>query len=62
MTIISRSHSRGFIIGILENLAGGYLGPVFGGGIKEVAPYGVLVLILMIRPYGLFGKIEIERV
>jgi branched-chain amino acid transport system permease protein len=52
----------GFIIGILENLAGGYLGPVFGGGIKEVAPYGVLVLILMIRPYGLFGKIEIERV
>jgi branched-chain amino acid transport system permease protein len=52
----------GFIMGVLENLAGGYLGPVFGGAIKEVAPFVVLVLILMVRPYGLFGKVEIERV
>jgi branched-subunit amino acid ABC-type transport system permease component len=27
-----------------------------------VAPFAVLVLILMFRPYGLFGKVEIERV
>jgi len=52
----------GFVIGILENLAGGYLDPVFGGGVKEVAPFVVLVLILMVRPYGLFGKEIIERV
>jgi branched-chain amino acid transport system permease protein len=52
----------GLIIGILENLAGGYLDPVFGGGVKEVAPFVVLVLILMVKPYGLFGKIKIERV
>ena len=52
----------GFIMGILENLAGGYLGSVFGGAIKEVAPFVVLVLILMVRPYGLFGKVKIERV
>jgi branched-chain amino acid transport system permease protein len=32
-----------------------------GGGIKEVAPFVVLVVILMIRPYGLFGTREIER-
>ncbi|MBW2439726.1 MAG: branched-chain amino acid ABC transporter permease [Deltaproteobacteria bacterium] len=52
----------GLIIGILENLAGLYLDPVFGGGVKDVAPFFILVLIIMIRPYGLFGKKIIERV
>jgi branched-chain amino acid transport system permease protein len=52
----------GLIIGILENLAGLYLDPVFGGGVKDVAPFVILVLIIMIRPYGLFGKKIIERV
>ena len=52
----------GFLIGVLENLSGGYLDPIFGGGVKEVAPFVALVLILMIRPYGLFGKVRIERV
>jgi branched-chain amino acid transport system permease protein len=52
----------GVLIGVLENLAGGYLDPVMGGGVKEVAPFVVLVVILMIRPYGLFGKVQIERV
>jgi branched-chain amino acid transport system permease protein len=53
----------GLLIGILENLSGGYLDPIFGGGVKEVAPFVVLVLILMIRPYGLFGTVEeLERV
>ena len=52
----------GVLVGVLENLSGGYLDPIFGGGVKEVAPFVVLVLILMLRPYGLFGKVEIERV
>jgi branched-chain amino acid transport system permease protein len=52
----------GILIGVLENLSGGYLDPVLGGGVKEVAPFVVLVIILMLRPYGLFGKVEIERV
>jgi branched-chain amino acid transport system permease protein len=52
----------GFIIGVLENLAGFYLDPLVGGGIKSVAPFFILVIILMIRPYGLFGKKLIERV
>lgn len=51
----------GFIIGIIENMAGGYLDPLVGGGVKDVAPFVVLVCILMIRPYGLFGKVDIER-
>lgn len=52
----------GFIIGILENLTGLYIDPLIGGGAKNVAPFFILVFILMIRPYGLFGKKIIERV
>jgi len=52
----------GLVVGVLENLSGGYLDPIFGGGVKEVAPFAALVLILMVKPYGLFGKVKIERV
>lgn len=52
----------GVLIGVFENLSGGYLDPIFGGGVKEVAPFVALVIILMLRPYGLFGKVQIERV
>ncbi|MBN1225925.1 MAG: branched-chain amino acid ABC transporter permease [Deltaproteobacteria bacterium] len=52
----------GFVVGILENLTGLYIDPLIGGGAKEVAPFFILVIILMIRPYGLFGKEIIERV
>ncbi|HYG69327.1 MAG TPA: branched-chain amino acid ABC transporter permease [Anaeromyxobacteraceae bacterium] len=52
----------GLVMGILENLSGGYLDPIFGGGVKEVAPFVALVAILTFKPYGLFGKVKIERV
>jgi branched-chain amino acid transport system permease protein len=52
----------GIVMGILENLAGGYLDPLLGGGVKEVAPFIALVIILTFKPYGLFGKVKIERV
>ncbi len=51
----------GFIVGIVENLAAGYLESYVSGGVKDVAPFVVLVLILLFKPYGLFGKQEIER-
>jgi branched-chain amino acid transport system permease protein len=52
----------GFIVGVLENVAGVYLDALVGGGTKEVVPFIILVAILMIRPYGIFGKVLIERV
>ena len=52
----------GLAIGLIENLAGGYLDQMIGGGVKDVTPFVVLFVILMIRPYGLFGQEEIERV
>lgn len=48
----------GLIIGLLKQFTAGYLDP----GLAEVVPYVVLVLILLVRPYGLFGETRIERV
>lgn len=53
----------GLIIGLLENLSDGLCKSYLDlSGVKEVAPYVILVIILMIKPYGLFGTKEIERV
>ena len=52
----------GLVIGVIENMAGGYLDQMIGGGVKDVTPFVVLFLMLMFKPYGLFGKKEIERV
>jgi branched-chain amino acid transport system permease protein len=48
----------GLVIGLLVQYTAGYV----GGGLQQVVPYIVLTLILMVRPYGLFGEIRIERV
>ena len=52
----------GLVVGVVENLAAGYLDPLVGGGTKDFAPYVLMILMLMIRPYGIFGKRRIERV
>lgn len=51
----------GLIVGVLEFLSAGYLDPYIPA-INEVFPFIVLVLVLMIKPHGLFGIEEIERV
>ena len=52
----------GLIVGIVENIAAGYVDPYVGGGTKDFAPYVLMILALMIRPYGIFGRRTIERV
>jgi branched-chain amino acid transport system permease protein len=52
----------GIIVGVVENLAAGYLDPYVGGGTKDFAPYVLMIVALMIRPYGIFGRRLIERV
>ncbi len=53
----------GLVIGILENVCDGAAKQLFDlNGFKDVAAFVFLVIILMIRPYGLFGTEEIERV
>ena len=52
----------GIIVGVCESLAGTYLEPMGLIGFKDVAPYILLLIVLFIRPYGLFGTVRIERV
>ena len=55
---ISGAILGGLIIGLLETFTGGYIST----SLREIIPYIVLVFILMVKPYGLFGLVEIERV
>ena len=48
----------GLVIGVAENLVGGYLSST----LKEVAGFALILVVLMVRPFGLFGEREIERV
>jgi branched-chain amino acid transport system permease protein len=48
----------GAIIGLLSSYTGGYI----GGGLETVIPYIALLAILLVKPYGLFGQVRIERV
>jgi branched-chain amino acid transport system permease protein len=52
----------GLIVGLVENIAAGYVDPYVGGGTKDFAPYVLMIVALMVRPYGIFGKKIIERV
>ncbi len=52
----------GLIIGGVESVAAGYVDPYVGGGTKDFLPYVLMILALMIRPYGFFGREIIERV
>ncbi len=47
----------GLVVGIIEKFAGGFIDPK----VAEISPYIILLLVLMIRPEGLFGEKRIER-
>lgn len=54
----------GFLLGLLEIFAPVYLGPklgAFGHNIQDVFPYIIMILFLMVRPYGLLGTRDVER-
>ena len=52
----------GLIVGASEKLAEVYIGPFVGGGLENWFPYMLAMLVLMVRPEGLFGEKIIERV
>src|SRR5260370_35814839 len=51
----------GLIIGAVESVAAGYVDPYVGGGTKDFLPYVLMIVALMIRPYGFFGRQIIEK-
>src|SRR6266568_4890521 len=52
----------GLIVGAGEKLSEVYLGPYLGGGIENWFAYVLALLVLLVRPQGLFGERIIERV
>jgi branched-chain amino acid transport system permease protein len=52
----------GPIIGLAENLGGGYLTPLIGPGIKDIIPFIIIIIVMVIKPHGLFGEERIERI
>ena len=52
----------GLLLGIFESVASGYLDPLVGGGSRDLVVAATLILTIMIRPHGLFGRHDIERI
>jgi branched-chain amino acid transport system permease protein len=55
----------GLTIGVAQVMAGGYIPaevPALGAQFADVVPYVIMFLVLLVRPYGLFGTAEVERV
>jgi len=62
-TVVVANLTAETIIGLAEALAGSYLTFDFlGTGFAGVFPYIVMLVVLLVRPYGLFGTAEIRRV
>jgi branched-chain amino acid transport system permease protein len=49
-----------WIIGVSENLAGTYVGAI-GADLKVLVPLGIIFIVLLVRPSGLFGSPEVTR-
>jgi len=52
----------GPIIGLAENLGEGYLTPLTWPGIRDVIPFIIIIIVMFVKPYGLFGEKRIERI
>jgi len=52
----------GVVIGMCESLSAGLLDPLVGGGTRDVVASLIILLTMLTRPHGLFGREHIERV
>jgi branched-chain amino acid transport system permease protein len=52
----------GPIIGLAESLGGGYLTPFTWPGVKDIIPFVIIIIVMIVKPYGLFGEARIERI
>jgi branched-chain amino acid transport system permease protein len=52
----------GLVMGIIEFLASAYIDPLVGGGVRDLAPFIILLVVLIVKPYGIFGWERIERI
>ncbi|KFI32043.1 branched-chain amino acid ABC transporter permease [Haematobacter massiliensis] len=52
----------GILVGVLGAVIPGYLDSIVGGGTRDVVTSLIILLTIMIRPYGIFGREDIERI
>jgi len=52
----------GLLVGTTEAMAATYVDPLIGGGFREAMPLLIMVIVLMVRPQGLFGVKEVGRI
>jgi branched-chain amino acid transport system permease protein len=52
----------GVIVGMAEALASTYLDPLTNGALSQIFPFILIILVLLIRPQGLFGWKILERI
>jgi len=52
----------GLLVGLIQGLVSGYVDPNVPGSLQEVSAYIIMMLVLLIRPTGIFGWERIERV
>jgi len=52
----------GPIIGLAETIGSGYLTPLTWNGLREVIPFVIIIIVMFVKPYGLFGERRIERI
>lgn len=52
----------GPIIGLAESFGGGYLTPFVWAGVKDIVPFVIIIIVMIFKPYGLFGEERIERI
>jgi branched-chain amino acid transport system permease protein len=52
----------GPIIGLCESLGGGYLTHYLWAGVRDIIPFVIIIIVMVIKPYGLFGEERIERI
>ncbi|ODU75292.1 MAG: branched-chain amino acid ABC transporter permease [Bordetella sp. SCN 68-11] len=52
----------GILLGSFQGISSGYLDRLVGGGSRELVVAATLVLTILIRPHGLFGREDIQRI
>lgn len=52
----------GPIIGLARSLGGGYLTPYLWPGINDIIPFVIIIIVIVVKPFGLFGEKRIERI
>lgn len=65
MDSVSGAVVGGLIIGLALDLTAGYesnFANILGAGFHDIMPYLLMILVLLIRPYGLFGTRKVERI